>query len=624
MALHGVRVPRLMAGVDLTKLPLSPLEGFVLSRIDGVAPLAVLADLTNLDEEQVGRIVERLIELGAAEWVRESVSLPRATGRAATGTPTKPFSVPESLRAPPAAKLNVPRPIRPSTRPPEAPPTYQQAETPEERVDPTRRSVYPGAVPRASHTGTLHPPGELEDLELIGEADTLPPPPPPAPVADELIPEEPLLPEEPEPLAAQEEREEEELDLDDARRRRIDDLFVALDLLDHYQVLGVARGAKREDVRTAYFTLSKVFHPDTMFRKRLGSYKAKMEAIFKRLTEAYEVLGKKRAREEYDRYLELSDRTRQVEDALDPDVGATEQRELAWAAAQSEAGLAPPAPPAIAVEPIAPAPEPVAPDPTAPAPLAPEPVTSARAPSPEAQARARELMAKKLRSAVRASEAGRARGAPGEPPPEPVVVDKAVVDKAVVDKGQVLRDLASSLKSSAAHTGGLDPAHRHVLSARRAEQAGDLAEAARELRLALATAPERQDLATEHARVSALLAASLSATYEERARYEQRHGKWAAAAISWAKVFEGRPEDSRAARLAAEALVEAKGDLHRAKALAQRAAELAPDDVRGLRTLARVYQAAGLKLNARRVLERAAALDPKDEMVENLLRELSR
>ncbi|MCZ7687560.1 MAG: hypothetical protein M5U28_56000 [Sandaracinaceae bacterium] len=43
-----------------------------------------------------------------------------------------------------------------------------------------------------------------------------------------------------------------------------------------------------------------------------------------------------------------------------------------------------------------------------------------------------------------------------------------------------------------------------------------------------------------------------------------------------------------------------------------------------LRALGRVYIAAGLALNARRVLQRAAALDPSDEMVENLLRDLNR
>src|SRR5690606_5479688 len=103
MARHGARVPRLVAGVDLTKLPLSPLEGLVLSRIDGLASVALLADLTNLEVAEVEAMVERLIALGAAEWVRESVSLPRATGREPTRTPSAPVTVPPSLRAPPRA-----------------------------------------------------------------------------------------------------------------------------------------------------------------------------------------------------------------------------------------------------------------------------------------------------------------------------------------------------------------------------------------------------------------------------------------------------------------------------------------------------------------------------------------
>ena len=39
--------------------------------------------------------------------------------------------------------------------------------------------------------------------------------------------------------------------------------------------------------------------------------------------------------------------------------------------------------------------------------------------------------------------------------------------------------------------------------------------------------------------------------------------------------------------------------------------------------LGKVYIAAGLKLNARRVLQAAAKMDPSNEMVENLLRDLA-
>jgi Flp pilus assembly protein TadD len=62
--------------------------------------------------------------------------------------------------------------------------------------------------------------------------------------------------------------------------------------------------------------------------------------------------------------------------------------------------------------------------------------------------------------------------------------------------------------------------------------------------------------------------------------------------------------------------------MHEAQKHAQRLCELKPNDLVARRTLGRVYLAAGLQLNARRELERAAALDPDDEIVKNLLREL--
>ena len=101
-----------------------------------------------------------------------------------------------------------------------------------------------------------------------------------------------------------------DLEIPPERRKRIDDLYMVLELLDHYQVLGVERDAPRREIRSAYFEASKVFHPDTMFRKRLGPYKAKMEAVFRRLTEAYETLGKKRLRAQYDEVLTAQDRAR--------------------------------------------------------------------------------------------------------------------------------------------------------------------------------------------------------------------------------------------------------------------------------------------------------------------------
>lgn len=547
----NLNVPRLIAGVNVMTLPLSPLEGFVMSRIDGVAPVHLLADLTALDEAEVARIVARLVELGAAEWVRESVHLPRASAYPPARTPSAPFDVPSALRERRgdfgSADTMPAMPAMSASEPPEgsesAPASVQSESAPASAL-----ASIPDSAQSESALGSESGPASARSESAPASARS-------------------------ESARSESANDADELDLDPERRAQIDALHGTLDQLDHYRVLGVERDATRAEVREAYFRLSKVFHPDTMFRKRLGPYKARMEAVFSRLTEAYEVLGKKRARQEYDRYLALQDQTREVEDVLEQ-----------------------------AAEPVEP--EPVV-EPPAVAPL--------REPDLEAIARRRALRAKSLRRAAGASAVARRRES-SSPPSEPALPDRA----------EVLRSLTRSLKTSASHTGGVDPAQRHVESARRAEEAGDLAEAARELRSAVSLAPDRADLRAEHARVDARLMASLSHTYEEQALYEQRHGKWAAAAISWRKVFSGRPDDARAAREAARALVEAEGDLHRAQRLAQRAVELSPDDVLNLRVLGRVYLAAGLRLNARRVLQRAATLDPSDEMVETLLRSLGR
>jgi Flp pilus assembly protein TadD len=91
--------------------------------------------------------------------------------------------------------------------------------------------------------------------------------------------------------------------------------------------------------------------------------------------------------------------------------------------------------------------------------------------------------------------------------------------------------------------------------------------------------------------------------------------------MSWARVSDHRDDDAGAARKAAEALLKASGDLHRAQRYAQRAANVGGENVQNLTLLGRVYLAAGLKLNAARELDKAAKLDPRDQMVNNLLRE---
>jgi tetratricopeptide (TPR) repeat protein len=188
-------------------------------------------------------------------------------------------------------------------------------------------------------------------------------------------------------------------------------------------------------------------------------------------------------------------------------------------------------------------------------------------------------------------------------------------------RDSAIKGLQQSLRSSAMSASRVDPVVALLKRAQDAERAGDMLAAASALQSALALDSNRVEIQQQYARVSKAVTRNLADNYEKQARYEEKMGKWAAAAMSWDRVSEGRPDDVNAARSAAEAMLKAGGDLHRAQHLAQRAVDIAPSDVANVVVLARVLLAAGLRLNAKRELEKAVKLDPQNEMIRNLLRE---
>jgi len=60
---------------------------------------------------------------------------------------------------------------------------------------------------------------------------------------------------------------------------------------DHWTVLGLRPGATAEQVKLAYFDASRIFHPDRYYGKNLGSFRARLDRIFQRLSEAHEALS---------------------------------------------------------------------------------------------------------------------------------------------------------------------------------------------------------------------------------------------------------------------------------------------------------------------------------------------
>jgi tetratricopeptide (TPR) repeat protein len=392
---------------------------------------------------------------------------------------------------------------------------------------------------------------------------------------------------------------ESELDIeaaiDIATKKRILNAYYGLDGKDYYQTLGVARDADRKLVKSAYFELSKLFHPDSLFGRELGPFKTKMEVVFKRLTEAYEVLGRNARRKEYDEYLASTATTHAIVEQLEHSVVSLEPEPSQLVAAE-------------VVEPSRPA---SVPPPTAAAAAVsaePKKPIDLRPPQTAEQRRAA------LRERLRRNLTGPATVVATVPPPPTALNPSERRDSAI-------KGLRQGLRASATSANRVDPVVAHLKKAHDAERAGDLLTAASALQSALALDPNRLEIQEQYARVSAAVTRSLADNYEKQARYEEKMGKWAAAASSWERVAEGRPDNALAARSAAEALLKAGGDLHRAQRHAQRAVDTAPSDVANVVVLARVLLAAGLRLNARRELEKAVNLDPQNEMIRNLLRE---
>jgi len=392
----------------------------------------------------------------------------------------------------------------------------------------------------------------------------------------------------------------EDVEIDDALKEKVVQTFKRADQLNHYELLGVAIDAERGEIRKAYFALSKTFHPDSYYGKRLGSFKAQMEVIFRKVTDAYEVVGRQQKREAYDRYLKRSI----LVSAAEEKIHRVEERAQAMSKALTRAP--------IAERQVAPVDAEARSRDWQPS-QAPAKKSASMVPgTPEhdRMQRKRELLERKLRGRsmgpLKKNGLGRSMPAP----------------TAKVGAKTALRDLTRSLKLTAGLTGGVDRAEHHIEAARTAEAKGDLAAAATALRMAITLDSTRADVQEEYRRVNSHLRVQLLDIHREQATYEENNNLWSAASISWAKVAEAAPDDPIAPRRAARALLTAGGDLRKARDFAQRSIDLAPDSLEARLILARIYIQAGMDNSAAKELDEAAKLDPGHEMVKNLRKQL--
>ena len=290
----------------------------------------------------------------------------------------------------------------------------------------------------------------------------------------------------------------------------------------YHEILGVPRDADRKALRKAYFALSKELHPDRFFRRNVGPFGKRLERIFGKIVEAYELLSDPMARAEIERSLAAASGDASVAAGAAAEAAAAAAPETAEAPPEAESQRTTPAPP--------------------------------RTRRPHVFSLHSRIVRDRRARAKRLFEAGMASFAGGR-----------------------WLEAAGSVRLAIA----FDP-----WNAAYKEQFGDVQRKAHEER-------------------------AKQLVREAESALELRDFPTALRAFS--DALEYRPHDADLLHRAARLAWATGGDLHQAKEWAMAAVELDGTNAAHHRVLGQVYKAAGLEANARRELEAALAIDPKDE-----------
>jgi hypothetical protein len=245
------------------RISLSPVDGYVLSRVDGTLSGREVIQITPLPPEDVQRSLFGLLSTGVLEYL----------------------AVPARPKTPPAERAAGPASVR-------APQASAKAEA----------EVTSGPLPQHLPAAEEPPPTQVwPSLAELGglPSEASPDEPPPTQVWPTLQEFEGLgggaSPGESAPT--------QRLAPVDTRRLEILEVHDGLAYRTHFEVLGVPRDATEAQVREAYFRLAKRFHPDVHHDAALSDLRDKLEEVFTRLGEAYEVLCSPRMRASYERDL---------------------------------------------------------------------------------------------------------------------------------------------------------------------------------------------------------------------------------------------------------------------------------------------------------------------------------
>ena len=244
--------PHLNTTIDLAHHKLSPTEGFILSRVDGRMSYDQICMLSGLGRDDTLQILRNLKQarliLGPGEVALGSSRTASHTGH----TPPAEAAARSRESVPARAAEDEPSRAHKAGKP--AAPLAAAAKPHSKAVEPASSR----AAEKVSHPAM----GPLQRLDDGSEV-----------AADNLVD----WPDAPEELKA-----------------RIIRLHRRLRQLSAWDLLGVEKDVASPAIKRAFGIASKELHPDRYFGQNIGSFKAKLAAIFNRLREAVQEIERSR------------------------------------------------------------------------------------------------------------------------------------------------------------------------------------------------------------------------------------------------------------------------------------------------------------------------------------------
>jgi curved DNA-binding protein CbpA len=366
----------------------------------------------------------------------------------------------------------------------------------------------------------------------------------------------------------------------------MDDLDAMLDRVGRglYALLGLARDADRPAVRAAYFELMKRYHPDVFWERDLGLYRPRVEALFRELTAAFEVLCDPHRRSAYD-------------EAQGPVKAPSPLPPMPSTASPSRGSIVPP------------------------------PTTSG---THDVGARRSDVGL----SSPPARE--RLRSSSDRPPPLSERPPRRSNDRPSRSTSEVPPPMPEERVPREITLQSLMRSRSEHLAKQRRERVAELEERIRQaeirneagevltlLREAAGLAPDDAGLRSRLAQAEAAASTVLFERYRNYARVCEKDQRWEPAVEAWIRASDQRPDDVALLLSVVNASCEGLIDLPRAAEYARRATQLDAQSADAFALQARVFLLAGRMASARGAVENALRIAPSHASAVELARRLN-